>query len=76
MTYERVYKGRRIHGRWGGLSATFIAEMLQLHPVTCRRLLYREKKRLDRYPNAIEIARFITENVTKKDLQNLRRFID
>ncbi len=58
---------RRVMGRWGGLSAKFIAEeMLGTPYTTVVFQLNNLKSRLGRYPNGREIATFVWERIEKE----------
>lgn len=66
---------RRIRGKWGGLNAKFIADMLDETYITTKRQLYKLKDKLNRYPTVKELGLFITQEINKNELKEIKRFI-
>lgn len=65
---------RQIRGKWGGLSAKVISELIDMPYHTCRKKLQDEEKRLNRPLERKEIGTFISERIIQRDLNIFNNF--
>lgn len=66
---------KRLRGKWADFNASVVASFIGISSELCKKELYKEKKRLDRELTREDIGVFISEQITKKEYRNLRKFL-
>lgn len=64
-----------VKGKWAGLSAVVISQLMKTHPVTTRRNLYRLRKKLNKIPTLGDLGDFIFRYREKVELKLIKKHL-